>query len=90
VNTATCHNCGAAKPVSEYQLPQCSTCGGVREKATADFIVEHPDAPMSDALYAGRLAMLQRAHHAHRSSPDPRGFIAQRGLIPQPPTGGGR
>jgi hypothetical protein len=38
---------------------------------------------MSDVLYAGRMALTQRAIHANRNYTDPRGFSAAQGQIPK-------
>jgi len=86
VNTSHCSICGLPKlSIAEYQMPQCNDCTKLKETATQSFIVDNPDAPMSDALYAGRMAMMARAHTAHRNAVDPRDFSATRGVIPKPP-----
>jgi hypothetical protein len=63
----------------------------VKEEATREFALKHPDAPMSDALYAGRVAMTGRAHTAHSNTVSPRAFAATRGTMPvRPEKGVGR
>jgi hypothetical protein len=85
VLTATCQNCGAAKDAANYADPTCPSCTARRNEAQQHFRAEHPDAPESDVLYAGRQALMQVAHHANRNFTDPRGFSAGRGMIPTPP-----
>lgn len=88
--TATCQNCGAAKDPKDYANPNCATCTSTASEAAQHYAAEHPGCAQSDALYAGRKALLQRAHHAHRNFVDPRAFGATRGMIPIPPQGGDR
>lgn len=85
--TATCRLCGDAKPVSEYELNQCSKCTAAGNEGRAAFLKANPDASISDLLYAERSAMSARAHTAHRNFTDPRSF-SRLGAIPQPPQGG--
>ena len=88
--TAYCRNCGGPKEPSEYAANTCGTCTTTRLEAEQAFAAEHKDAPESDILYAGRQALLNRAHHANRNFTDPRGFSASRGMLPTPPNAGDR
>lgn len=83
--TANCRVCGDAKPQSEFALPECSKCSKVKSDAEAEFRAKNPDAPTSDALYAGRQALNHRAHHANKNFVDPRAFAGANGMIPIPP-----
>lgn len=83
--TSTCSNCGATKDPAHYADNYCPTCTARMNEAAQHFAAENPNASQSDILYAGRQALLQRAHHAHRNFVDPRGFAAGRGMIPIPP-----
>lgn len=88
--TAYCQNCGAPKEPSEYSANTCGSCKTTRLEAEQAYAAEHKDASESDILYAGRQALLQKAHHAHKNFQDPRGFSASRGMIPIPPVRGDR
>lgn len=85
-----CHNCGAAKEPIDYSAPYCPACQSARSEAMQHFRAENPKATDSDVLHAGRAALGERAHHAHRNFVDPRGFSASRGMIPTPPQAGDR
>ncbi len=88
--TATCGNCGKAKSPDEYASTYCRSCTTTKNEAEQGFAAENPNANPSDILYAGRQALMQVAHHAHRNFTDPRGFSASRGMIPVPPQSGDR
>lgn len=83
--TATCRNCGQPKDAANYADNYCPACTSRKNEAEQHVRAEHPNASISDVLYAGRQALLQRAHTAHRNFVDPRGFSASRGMIPIPP-----
>ena len=83
--TVSCRICGNAKPPSEYSKDLCNECGRLRSQAENHYASEHPNAAQSDILYAGRQALNQRAHHAHRNFIDPRDFSTGHGMIPIPP-----
>lgn len=88
--TATCGNCGQPKSPNEYADPYCSTCTTSKREAEQHFAAEHPKAAESDIIYAGRRALQERAHHAHRNFVDPRDFSRRSGMIPVPPQRGDR
>ena len=88
--TATCRVCGSPKEPADYAASECPACRTLRREAEQHFAAENPNAGESDILYAGRAALNQRAHHAHRNFVDPRSFGATRGMIPVPPQGGDR
>lgn len=83
--TATCGNCGRPKDPANYADTYCPSCSTTKKEAEQHFAAEHEGASESDILYAGRQALMQVAHHAHRNFVDPRGFSASRGMIPVPP-----
>lgn len=80
-----CNNCGGSKEPANYSAINCAGCETLSKEAQQAFAAEHKDASESDILYAGRMALTQRAHHAHRNFLDPRQFSAGRGMIPIPP-----
>lgn len=88
--TATCGNCGQPKDPAHYASTFCPSCTTRKNEAEQHFAAENPEANESEILYAGRQALMQVAHHAHRNFTDPRGFSATRGMIPLPPQGGDR
>jgi hypothetical protein len=79
-----CSNCSGPKNGLDYN-PHCPDCTTIKREAEQHFAAENPGASESDILYAGRQALTQRAHHAHRNFVDPRAFSAQSGMIPTPP-----
>lgn len=91
-----CQNCGGPKSMGEYGDPRCGSCEQIRTEAMQHFAAENTEKikkgelSESDILYAGRQALLQRAHHANRNYTDPRQFSAARGMIPTPPQSGDR
>lgn len=82
--TATCGNCGAAKDPANYADNHCPACTSVSREAQQGYAAEHPDATVGDILYAGRVALSHRAHHAHRNYADPRSN-SMPGMVPIPP-----
>lgn len=83
--TSHCRICGAPKEPADYASNECRGCSTLRTEAEQHFAAEHPGAGESDILYAGRQALNQRAHHAHRNFVDPRQHSAVSGMIPTPP-----
>lgn len=83
--TASCHNCGAPKDPANYGDVNCPACTSLRKEAEQAFAAENPGVSESDILYAGRQALNQRAHHAHRNFIDPRNFSNTRGVLIPPP-----
>lgn len=83
--TSYCRICGNSKPSSEYALDVCGACAEHRKQAESAFAAEHPKATSSDVLYAGRMALNQRAIGAHANFVDPRGFSAGKGQMPTRP-----
>lgn len=83
--TSNCHTCGFPKEPANYADPYCPACTTLKREGEQHHAAENPNATESEILYAGRCALRQRAHHAHRNFVDPRGFGATRGMIPIPP-----
>jgi hypothetical protein len=88
--TATCGNCGRPKDAAHYGDVYCPDCTSAKREAEQHFAAEHTGAPEGDILYAGRQALMVRAHTANRNFTDPRQFSATRGMIPLPPPGSDR
>ena len=88
--TATCLNCGSPKEPANYADTHCPGCTTRQREAEQHFAAENPGATEGAIIYAGRQALMQVAHHAHRNFVDPRGFSAAHGMIPVPPRGGDR
>ena len=84
--TATCNNCGSPKEIANYGDIECPNCKTTRKEAEQHFAAENPKASESDILYAGRMAVLHRAHKAHKNFVDPRSFSGANGMIPLPPS----
>jgi uncharacterized Zn finger protein (UPF0148 family) len=72
--TASCRNCGFPKEPANYGDNFCPTCTTSRREAEQHFAAENPKASESDILYAGRQALMARAHHASRNFTDPRSW----------------
>lgn len=83
--TLSCRVCGSPKEQADYAANECTACRTLKREAEQGFAAENPGASESDILYAGRLALNSRAHHAHRNFVDPRGFSSVAGMIPIPP-----
>ena len=83
--TATCRVCGANKNPEDYSANECAACRTMKIGAETAFREANPEASESDVLYAGRVALNGRAHHAHRNFVDPRQHASVRGMIPIPP-----
>jgi hypothetical protein len=85
-----CRNCGQSKSIANYADDRCPACETLKTEAEQGFAAENADKlksgelTTSDVLYAGRMALTQRAIHANRNYTDPRGFSATRGQIPKP------
>lgn len=60
--------------MDEIANTNCRACQTSFNEAAQHFAAENPNAAQSDILYAGRQAMLSRAHTAHRNFVDPRTF----------------
>lgn len=93
---STCDNCYGPKDVHDYANPLCGACQSLRNEAIHHHRTEHPEAPESDALYAGRQALLQRSGRPSMNYIDPRTFNGVKrgnpppapsmaGMIPVPP-----
>jgi hypothetical protein len=88
--TSTCHNCGQSKEMREYANPFCSACTTLKNEAEQAFAAENAERlksgelANSDMLYAGRMALNQRAMHANKNYTDPRTFDRARGTFTKP------
>ena len=83
--TATCGNCGSPKEPAHYASIYCPRCTSIQHEAEQYCAAENPKASESDILYAGRSALRQVAHTAHRNFVDPRQFNSATGMILTPP-----
>jgi uncharacterized Zn finger protein (UPF0148 family) len=86
--SSTCGNCGRPKEPANYSDNYCPSCTTRKHEAEQHFAAEHPKATLGDILNAGRTALRQVAHSAHRNFVDPRAHAATLGMIPIPPQGG--
>lgn len=68
--TSTCFNCGA--PKTDFVAEYCPNCTTLYDTTIAAFREKNPEAAQSDALYAARAALMERAHTAHKNYVDPR------------------
>jgi uncharacterized Zn finger protein (UPF0148 family) len=85
--TATCRNCGTPKDRANYGDNYCPTCTTVQREREQGFAAENPEASQSDIIRAGKTALAERAHTAHRNFVDPRAFSSTRGIMPTRPEG---
>ena len=72
-----CRNCGApVTTTEELSANHCNGCEEARKAAMTAFAESHKDGSFaeSDRLYAGRQALIQRAHHPHQTFINPRNF----------------
>lgn len=81
--TLNCRICN--NPKEDVRANECNGCKTVRVEAEQHHAAENPKASEGEILYAGRAALNQRAHHAHRNFVDPRDFTVGRGSVPEPP-----
>lgn len=77
--SSTCYNCGRPKQsVAEFSQNFCNECTTAKNEAEQGFAAENEKGiqegtvTQSDILYAGRRALMARAHTAHRNFSDPR------------------
>ena len=68
--TSHCPNCGQSK--TNYAAHYCDNCTSIQTEARKVFREANPDAPESDAIRAGKNALMQTAHSAHKNFIDPR------------------
>lgn len=86
--TLTCRICGLPKQAANYADHECPDCMQAGATAMEDEAKANPNASQSDLLYARRVALNERSHHANRDFVDPRDFGAKRGSTPLPPNPG--
>jgi len=70
-----CRNCSAKNAtVAECYNNTCDDCEAARKTAADNFRKDNPTADESAALYAGRLALAQRATHPRQTFVNPSAF----------------
>ena len=68
--TSQCRNCG--DPKSDYVAVRCANCQTAHDTRYDAHRKANPDAPESDALYAAREALHERAMSRSKNLVDPR------------------
>jgi|KBSSwiStaDraftv2_1062776.scaffolds.fasta_scaffold01627_18 hypothetical protein len=68
--TSHCQNCGNAK--SDYVAVRCAECQTAHDARYDEHRKANPEAPESDALYAAREALHERAMSRAKNLVDPR------------------
>lgn len=81
--TTNCNACYG--PKEDLRAVLCNTCKQISSEAEQHFAAENPGASEGSILYAGRMALNDRRHHAHRNYVDPRAHAAGRGTFPTRP-----
>ena len=70
-----CRNCGASNQTTvDMSSNHCTQCEEARKGAVTAHAEQNPNSSESERLYAGRQALMQRAHHPHRTFVNPRDF----------------
>jgi hypothetical protein len=70
-----CRNCGAAaSTTAELAANHCNGCEEARKSAITAFAEANPNAAETEKLYAGRIALMGRAHHPRQTFINPRDF----------------
>lgn len=70
-----CRNCGSGNATAaEMASNHCNTCEEARKAAIQAYVEKNPTSSDSDRLYAGREALMQRAHHPRQTFISPREF----------------